>query len=99
MFIMRRITVFVLLITIAAVFMFVLIFPVHKMEASAGERKAASDYISYVVKSGDTLWDIADANLNDRYPTHADYIRELMRVNGMKSDRIFEGELIVIPVR
>ncbi len=91
--------VLLVLVVLAVTFMLVFVFPVHKVEATAGERRGAEDYVSYVVRSGDTLWDIADENLNDRYATHADYISEVMRVNGLHSDYIYEGELIVIPVR
>ena len=93
------ILVFLVLMVIVATFMFVFIFPFNKVEASAGERRAPEDYVSYVVRSGDTLWDIASDHLCDRYPTHADYVSELMRVNGLKSDFIYEGQLIVIPSR
>lgn len=46
----------------------------------------------YVVKSGDSLWRIAEQLLGDpwRYP-------EIMRANGMTSDKIHVGDVLVIP--
>ena len=86
----------ILAIVLFTVFL-LFVLPVGRVEASDEQQKTAADYVSYVVRSGDTLWDIADSHLSDRYPTHAEYINELMRVNGLKNSDIFEGELIVIP--
>lgn len=46
----------------------------------------------YVVRSGDSLWKIAEQQLGDpwRYP-------EIMKANGMTSDLIHPGDVLVIP--
>lgn len=99
MMLTNKIRISMLLVLAAVLFtaFLLVVLPVGRVEASDEKQKTAADYVSYVVRSGDTLWDIADSHLSDRYPTHAEYIRELMRVNGLKNSDIFEGELIVIP--
>ena len=46
----------------------------------------------YVVRDGDSLWKIAQECLGDpwRYP-------EILKANGMTTDRIFPGQVLVIP--
>ncbi len=94
-----KIRISMLMIPAVVLFLILLLFvlPVGRVEASDEQQKTASDYVSYVVKSGDTMWDIAENHLSDRYPTHSEYISELMRVNGLRSSDIYEGQLIVIP--
>ena len=94
-----KIRISMLMILAGVLFFAFLLFvlPVGRVEASDEQQKTAADYVSYVVQSGDTMWDIADSHLSDRYPTHSDYISELMRVNGLRTSDIYEGQLIVIP--
>ena len=94
-----KIRISMLMIPAAILFLVFMLFvlPVGRVEASDEQQKTAADYVSYVVKSGDTMWDIAEDHLSDRYPTHSEYISELMRVNGLRSSDIYEGQLIVIP--
>lgn len=51
-----------------------------------------SNLRSHIVKSGDTLWEISEIYLNDgsRY-------RDIMSLNGLKSDVIYPGDVLRIP--
>lgn len=72
--------------------------PVSRFIVAAGEQGGRSlCYTTYVVQSGDTLWDIADTHRNDTFNTHKAYIREVMRANGLESSRIYDGQLLLIP--
>ena len=53
-------------------------------------------YTSIRVESGDTLWEIADRYLCEQTGSHEDYIREVMQLNGMKSDEIHTGEKLTV---
>ena len=51
----------------------------------------------YVVKKGDTLWNIAEnysyGNINTK-----EYVKEIMEFNNMENDRIIQGQNIIVPV-
>ena len=53
-------------------------------------------YTSIRVEAGDTLWDIAERYVCDQTGSRQDYIREVMKLNGMKSDQIRTGENITV---
>ena len=56
-------------------------------------------YKSIMIEEGDTLWSIASQNLNDVNIniTISAYIKEIMKMNGLQSDRITAGMYLVIP--
>ena len=66
---------------------------------SIGER--VDDVVSYesvLVCKGDTLWSIAETNLD--HPTNAEiiaYIDEIAAINGISSDNIHTGNYILLP--
>lgn len=52
-------------------------------------------YISVYVNKGDTLWDIAK-----KYKRNGDireYIKEIKRINNLKSGTIYEGDILMVP--
>lgn len=49
----------------------------------------------YYVKSGDTLWDIAEEYRYEE--TITEYIEDVCRINHLKFDNIVEGQMIIIP--
>jgi LysM repeat protein len=51
--------------------------------------------LRYLVKPGNTLWDIAAANYHDVVAG----IRAIQRGNGLKGRKILAGEILVIPVQ
>lgn len=55
-------------------------------------------YTSYEVKSGDTLWSIAEEySGNGAYDRITDYIDEVCSINHLPSDTIYAGNKICIP--
>jgi len=92
----------------------IVIFAVFSMtfiQFTAGITSAASDdmrasgrshFETYVVKSGDTLWSIAEhyisaADHPDIHYTLEDYIDEIKTYNHLGESYIREGQLLVIP--
>lgn len=53
-------------------------------------------YTSIEVKSGDTLWSIANRYMNEKYSSVQEYIDEVMYMNNMTSDQIIEGHYLTI---
>ena len=55
-------------------------------------------YISVPITTNDTLWSIADKYYSDEFGTIKDYVKEIKRCNSLKSDNIYAGRYIVVPV-
>lgn len=53
-------------------------------------------YKSIELKSGDTLWTIAQRYMDECYDSAEDYIEELISINGLSSDEIYEREFLMI---
>ena len=52
----------------------------------------------YRDSSGDTLWSIAEDNMDARYYRHtADYVAEVKRMNSLDTDQIIAGSYLIIP--
>lgn len=71
--------------------------------ASAGTENEQADkssghkyYKSIELKSGDTLWTIAQRYMDECYDSTEDYVEELININGLSSDEIYEGEFLMI---
>jgi len=69
--------------------------------AYAKERESAQPtyykyYTSIHVESGDTLWDIADRYLSEQTGSHQEYIREVMKMNDLKSTDIRIGDTLTV---
>ena len=54
-------------------------------------------YTSIQIESGDTLWNIADAYIDNLDISKAEYIDEICRMNGISEDEIHTGDYIVVP--
>ena len=53
---------------------------------------------SIEISSGDTLWSIAEDNMDARYYRHtADYVAEVKRMNSLDTDQIIAGSYLIIP--
>ncbi len=71
--------------------------------ASAGTENEQIDkasghkyYKSIELKSGDTLWTIAQRYMDECYDSTEDYVEELISINRLSSDQIYEGEFLMI---
>lgn len=53
-------------------------------------------YESICIKDGDTLWSIASQYISEEYGNKDEYIRELMRMNGLKTDCIQSGNYLTV---
>lgn len=53
-------------------------------------------YRSIEISLGDTLWDIAEEYKEGTGMETAEYVRELMEMNGLDSDRIHEGQYLTV---
>ena len=68
----------------------------HEMEkvTQMNDRK---QFISYVVQSDDTLWDIAMEYASPDFISINQYIEEVMKSNHLEDSKIKQGQLLLIP--
>lgn len=53
-------------------------------------------YTSITIESGDTLWSISEKYMYDEYDSVEDYMKELMNINGLTSDKLYAGNNLVV---
>lgn len=83
----------------AVVVVIILVSRVSGVNANNSYGRDYSDkrYKNYTVTSGDTLWDIAEANMDyEYYDDVNDYIAEIKRMNNLYSDKIYTGQNLLI---
>ena len=86
------------IIVLALVFIMVFVFGGTKVSADTNLRVNERKYFtSYVVKSGDTLWDIAGEYITKEYRDRNEYIKEVAVSNQMETYDIKPGQLILLP--
>ncbi len=89
---------FTVIIILALVFIMVFVFGGTKVSADTNLRVNERKYFtSYVVQSGDTLWDIAGNYMTKEYRDRNEYIKEVALSNQMESYDIRPGQLILLP--
>lgn len=55
-------------------------------------------YKSIEIQRGDTLWDIAKDTITSEYSSVAEYIKVLKEINGLESDEIQAGRMLIVEV-
>ncbi len=87
---------FALFVTFIVVIVTSFIFATYVYGYKSGDRENEEGYRRTVmVKSGDTLWDIAE-----KYAVNTDirkYIYEIRKINGLDDYTIFPGNILVLP--
>ncbi len=53
-------------------------------------------YESICIQNGDTLWSIAGQYISEEYGNMDQYIKELMQINGLKTDGIQTGNYLTV---
>ena len=69
----------------------------HDLSSVGGTQIRSRYYQQIEIKSGDSLWNIADEHMTDEYDSINDYVDDIMSVNKLTSDRIHAGEYLIIP--
>ena len=73
---------------------------VHIVHATSVVEKNETtlSYVSGCINKDDTLWGIADRYFSDEFGSVEKYVQEIKRCNGLKSDAIYSGRYIVVPL-
>ncbi len=84
-----------------AIFVMIFGLSVFSMTAKADTNEYANMnkyYESHLIQQGETLWSIAEANMDDaHYDSVKEYIEEVKEVNGFTGDKLQSGNYILIP--
>ncbi len=94
----RRI--FSLLMTVCFIAVLVVSYHSIRISASTGSEEVNFKYYtSITVKSGETLWDIADVYIDYKeYEDKNDYIKEVQSINHLDADGcIRAGQMLIVP--
>lgn len=54
-------------------------------------------YTSVEIKSGSSLWEIAEEYMTEEYDSVEDYIKEVKQINHLTEDLIYEGAYLCVP--
>ena len=54
-------------------------------------------YRSVRIEADDTLWDIAEREMDSTWSEKRDYIKEVERINNINSDNISAGDYLILP--
>lgn len=66
-------------------------------ETADGKQPEAKYYTSILIQNGDTLWKFAQEYMGDHYESESAYVREVMKINSLKEEKIIAGQHLVIP--
>lgn len=85
----------------SALFVIVFAGSVFSMNAKANSSKGAGDYkyyANYCIVPGDTLWNIAEANIDyNHYSSVKEYAKEIQKINKINGEHITNGTYIMLP--
>ena len=88
---------------LAVLSIFIILFSVF-LFASISTQASDKDHIpsykyfkSIQISSGDTLWSIAEENMDTHYKHTADYVAEVKRMNSLDTDQIVAGSYLIVP--
>lgn len=95
----RQRKIFIFCITLATVFVLGVGFGSLLARAEEPETESVQKYYTNIcIQKGDTLWDIALEYMDhEHYKNRGEYIREVMRINHMTTDRLTAGEKLIVP--
>lgn len=94
----NRIKLFAILLISAVVLLYIINVALGLSNIKGDVDVSNKGYIAIVVHNEDTLWTIADEYMNDHYYDHESFIDEVVEINHIRSNQIYAGEQIMIPV-
>ena len=75
----------------------VIMFLLSARTASAENIVSERIYRSVRIEADDTLWDIAEREMDSSWSEKRDYIKEVERINNINSDNISAGDYLILP--
>ena len=78
--------------------LFILLFIQLSSNTVIGSKDITVNYLSVEVYIDDTLWDLATEFIDTNYYNIEEYIEEIISINGLKSETIYPGQRLTLPV-
>lgn len=75
----------------------VVMFLLSARTASAENIVSERIYRSVRIEADDTLWDIAEREMDSSWSEKRDYIKEVERINSINGDNISAGDYLILP--
>ena len=82
---------------IILLFMAVLFLLPGKTAAAKNTPESVYKIAAVSIEAGDSLWSIATEYYSSEFSSIEEYISEINRMNGLKSDTIYAGNYILVP--
>ena len=87
-----------LLLMLVVLLFFIILFSQLSSNTIIGSKDIEVSYISVKVLEGDTLWDLGNEFVDQDYYTLEEYIHKIISINGLKSEIIYPGQRLTMPV-
>ena len=65
--------------------------------AGTADSSRTKYYTSIQIEKGTSLWEIAEDYITEEYASEQEYIEEVMRMNHLNNDVIYEGAYLCVP--
>jgi len=87
-----------ILVSSILLILFVILFIQLSSNTVIGSKDITVNYLSVEVYVDDTLWDLATEFIDTNYYNIEEYIEEIISINGLKSETIYPGQRLTLPV-
>ncbi len=88
---------FLIVVFIIVFFVFLLFQTSNITNAGTQNSVRHKYYTSIEIKSGSSLWEIAEEYMTEEYTSVEEYIREVKQINHLTGDLIYEGAYLCVP--
>lgn len=87
----------IIMTCLAVTVFFLSIFAITRYAAADDSTHRTRTFASVEVKTGDTIWAIAEQYYSDEYKDINSYVNEIIRTNHLSDDRITSGAYLIVP--
>lgn len=82
------------------IFIFIILFLTIELNSSlvhGNIKEPTKTYHQIIIEKNDSLWTLANENMNRNYYTIYSYITEVKQINNLPNDTIQAGDVLIIP--
>ena len=87
----------IIVLVMIALFLVVLFVMPERTVAAGNTDCRTYQIISVEITEGDSLWNLASEYYTEEFSSVSNYVTEIKRMNGMRSDTLYAGSYLLIP--